>query len=148
MRPPDDTIETQWLLAPCVYAWKRGARYLYVGLGAKGLQRPFGRHHVLNRRERFALEDVIEIWRFERAEEAVEFEKHLIRELRPKYNQPPQGKHRAFCGQCDRGWLSNVEKPLRCKFCKAEMVTNGISHYEFHKAESIDLIQTVEWIKA
>lgn len=139
MRPPDETIETQWLLAPCVYAWKRGATYLYIGLGVKGLSRPFGRHEVLNKLEHFRLEDVVEIWRFEKPKDAAEFEKHLIRELQPKYNKA--GRYRAYCTQCNKGWRANVEKPLQCIFCQAVMTTNGVSHYELRMAEQRRLKQ-------
>ena len=93
-RKPDTEIDglsfNTWC-GSCVYAWKRGDRYLYIGSSSRGLSRPLC-HSVIGVAERVQDSDIVEAWFFE--EEYPEsglpqfllFEAAMINRHRPLYN--------------------------------------------------------------
>lgn len=101
-RPPDVSIVAQSVLPYldyCVYAWKRGDEYLYIGSGGRGICRLLGGHHVIDKAEDVQDSDVFEFWWFDMGkpdEEGfwpnepltkwLEFESAMIRKHRPRYN--------------------------------------------------------------
>lgn len=71
---------------PCVYGWRRGFEYLYIGKSAHGLRRPFGVHHVIDQAEPLLDNDAIDVW-FVSADLMNGLELDLIRRLRPSLNK-------------------------------------------------------------
>ena len=67
---------------PIVYAHRRGEEWLYIGYSATGIGR-VTRGQIRNRVQEG---DSIEIWRFETAQEAWEYEQKLIALHQPKFN--------------------------------------------------------------
>ena len=72
------------LWQPCVYGWKRGSEYLYIGLSSNILNRIRG-HHVLHR-DSIEETDEIQFWFTGTWVEAESLEKELIAKLLPSYN--------------------------------------------------------------
>jgi hypothetical protein len=67
-----------------VYGWRRGNRYLYIGMSTKGSERAFNKdHHVIGKVEDWNKRDVIDIWQ---TDSPKELESVLIKKLKPKYN--------------------------------------------------------------
>lgn len=77
------------MLSPCIYSWRRGERWLYIGASANGFTRVFGYHHAIGRYDKVLLEDTIYIWHFENISLSCLFhlEAKLITEFRPKFNK-------------------------------------------------------------
>lgn len=87
MRQPTFTLDSfDQTMRPCVYAWRRGDAWLYVGMSGLGLRRPFSRHHVIGVTEPIAAMDRLDVWVFPTPAEASAFEAELIREQRPRHN--------------------------------------------------------------
>lgn len=83
----------------CVYAWRRGAEYLYIGSSSRGIGRLLSAHHVIDKAEKVRDSDVFEFWWFDigqpdehnvwpRApiDQWLTFESSMIQRHKPKYN--------------------------------------------------------------
>jgi hypothetical protein len=88
-RTPSETISASTLQRyyrrPHVYAWRRGAEYLYVGLSILAPSR-FMTHHILNHAEPYQPADVIDLYACETFREAIDLEAAMIASRQPKYN--------------------------------------------------------------
>lgn len=88
MKVPDlriDGAELGRILTYCVYAWRRGNGYLYVGVSSNGLARPFN-HSVIGVREEVRDTDTIDVWFFKTWRTAEKREAAMIRKHQPTYN--------------------------------------------------------------
>jgi hypothetical protein len=70
----------------CVYAWKRGDEWLYVGTSSKGLSRLFG-HTTIDIVEKVQDNDEIIVWLHEDSFQAQLDEVELILKYTPKHNK-------------------------------------------------------------
>lgn len=89
MRKPNQQIDgasLEQMRSLCVYAWRRGDVYLYVGLSVLGLGRPLGCHNVIAQTEPIQPCDTLDVWHFSRYPTAAAFEQQQIRNKRPIYN--------------------------------------------------------------
>lgn len=111
---------------PCVYAWRRGSTYLYIGFSKKGIGRPLS--YTVGKHEDFLDTDLLELWFFETEKQAREKEKLLIAQHKPKYNKAgvlPRGR-RAYllegkCSQCGKRFFATaheLERRGKCWVCK------------------------------
>ena len=88
MRPPTTRVVTgeqlrEWT-RPCVYAWRRDGKWLYVGQSARGLARLWS-HHVL-KYDAILPTDEILLWHVDHYER-MRLEAELIFVNRPLYNR-------------------------------------------------------------
>jgi hypothetical protein len=74
---------------PCIYAWFRGSRCLYVGMSIHGIMRPIGKHHVIDEIEVVRKEDTLKLFfpPVRDADELAAVEKLYIKKLEPELNQ-------------------------------------------------------------
>lgn len=79
------------LVESCVYGWRRGERYLYIGR-TLNLFRRIGGHHVIDSKESCVSGDVIDVW-FCPEHKLDLREKLLIKEHRPLFNINTKTKH-------------------------------------------------------
>lgn len=87
---------------PCVYAWRRGGEWLYVGTSSRGVARFLGAHHVIGVRDPLRPGDEIAIWVSHTARDRAKLEAELIAEHQPKYNHGGLRRRRLL-------------RPRRCK---------------------------------
>ena len=109
-----------------VYAWKRGADYLYVGCSSYGLSRTL-KHNIINRAEQVLPGDIIEGWFCNSWEEATIFETKLKIAYNPPYSPVlprwhgvgPRPLTRRVCPSCktefpqNRSWQIYCSTPCR-----------------------------------
>jgi hypothetical protein len=94
------------LKLPCIYAWKRGNRYLYIGKSVKGIRRLLDKQHeVIDVEEPMQPNDVIEIYLQATGENLAELEKAFIRKHKPAYNYQ-------FAGHDSSGIDTNISRLL------------------------------------
>jgi len=88
---PHITVPGKLLRSYLVYGWRRGEKYLYIGLSGVGLTRLNNGHHVFGR-DKLLSTDEIDVWYCDSRLEAGLLESKLIKEHKPKhnkmYNQP------------------------------------------------------------
>lgn len=104
---------------PCVYGWRRGEQYLYIGSTACGGRRLYT-HNIINRAERVEETDHIDLW-FPPTEELVALEYGLIGQFSPKYNR---SRFRLQDTDCERKCLG-CQKSFQAsrswqKFCSKQ----------------------------
>lgn len=85
----------------CIYIWRRGVQYLYVGISGSGITRPL-KHNKIDVIEKVLDTDIIEVWFYPNYswEELEALEKSLIKKHKPLYNS-------------SRYYTSIVEKPSK-----------------------------------
>lgn len=72
---------------PCVYVWKRGNEWLYVGQSYRGLQRIVdSKHHALHNAEIHDTDEILIMYNL-REHYARLVEVDLIRRYKPRYNK-------------------------------------------------------------
>lgn len=103
-----------------VYGWRRGTKYLYFGRTSNLLSR-LSHHHIVGRAEPFQRKDVIDVWFFHSALDALAFEAKLQRIYQPLYsmtlgNGPLEKPEERVCLGCKTPF-----KPTRAwqKFCSS-----------------------------
>jgi len=87
--PPSSIFNTSLLLkykGACVYEWKRGEEYLYIGRSTNLFLRLYT-HNVIGKLEPIQEQDTITIYHCETEDEMIILEKKLIKRIRPKYNR-------------------------------------------------------------
>jgi hypothetical protein len=72
---------------PCVYGWRRGNRWLYVGASRVGCARFLGDHHVIGKRAPLRPGDEIVVWPVRGPAARARLEWQLVQELQPLYNR-------------------------------------------------------------
>src|SRR6266704_6138303 len=119
---PDYTIrgiEMRFWTQPIVYGWRRGDKYLYIGCGQHGIDRPFSFvHHVIGVKDKVRESDKLDIWLQLSYTDALTFERMLIERYRPMYNglkaQAETKEESATISQ-KRGILTETEVHLLIK---------------------------------
>jgi hypothetical protein len=87
-------------LTDCVYGWKRGSKWLYIGSSSFGLRRVFT-HSVINVKEKVQNSDEIVVWQFPNIDlpTLLSIEMKAINAFKPLYNKEWDStlfpKHRA-----------------------------------------------------
>lgn len=71
---------------PCVYAWKRGDEWLYVGTSNRGICRLYS-HTTIGKIEPVQTNDTIVLWFYKNPVQAMMNEAELIIVHQPKYNK-------------------------------------------------------------
>ena len=85
-------IDIQILTGNCIYGWRRGDKWLYIGLSEYGLNRITNRsHHILDIPEGMYSNDKIYVWYFPHSEREYlyELERLLIEIYKPELNKNP-----------------------------------------------------------
>ena len=77
---PNATIPANILLHSCVYGWRRGKKYLYIGQSISLIRR-LKHHHKVEPEDK----DKIDIW-FCCQSELLNFERAMIKKYNPEYN--------------------------------------------------------------
>lgn len=130
---PSQTLEiTEWL-RPCVYAWKREDRYLYIGKSMRGVARPFGSHEIVKRFGAFEIGDKLELWHIEgnSARSISRLECDLISALQPFYNRkirhsPERSETAPRPGHInprESRYQKKEQRDVVCPECKAAFTT-------------------------
>ena len=104
--PPNESLTGKQLKTLgdiCVYGWRRGESYLYVGASGKALGR-IGTHNTIGKVEPILDDDRIDFWKFDNWEDAEMFEITMNKAFRPKYSAPvPTGMNAELeCPRCKR----------------------------------------------
>ena len=73
----------QWVKA--VYGWRRGKKYLYIGVSDDVRKRVLT-HNIIGRVEKVLENDTIDIWYPKDGESICDLEESLINRFKPKYN--------------------------------------------------------------
>jgi hypothetical protein len=96
---------------PIVYVWSRGADVLYVGMSARGLERPLSAYHEKLRA--FEPGDTLTVWR---ADDPVSLETTLIQRIWPALNN---GGDSPKCQDCGRPAIGRLRlRDGRCEACE------------------------------
>lgn len=72
------------LFSSILYIWKRGDEILYIGVSVKGIAR-FTHHHIIGVVDKLHEDDTIEV-RYLSPNDAINLERELVRDLKPKFN--------------------------------------------------------------
>jgi hypothetical protein len=74
--------------SPCIYTWKRGEEWLYIGKSYHGLRRILAQHTIISR-DNIKDDDEIEIWCYPELsnQELLRLERTWIHNCHPRYNK-------------------------------------------------------------
>ena len=68
-----------------VYGWRRGKKYLYIGV-SEDVRKRVSTHNIIGRVEKVLENDTIDIWYPKDGEKICDLEESLINRFKPKYN--------------------------------------------------------------
>jgi excinuclease UvrABC nuclease subunit len=105
--------EMKALVRPCVYAFFRNGKVMYIGKSCNGILRPLSpKHHVRdgkrNRKYKINGLDTVVIFWFDKNVDAYDIEQHLISLLRPPHNgRVPNSRWSSQNDALLRDWFFN-----------------------------------------
>jgi hypothetical protein len=94
--------------APCVYAWRRGSRFLYVGFTTNFLLRT-GNHSVIGNSEPMLPGDTVQIWVCRNRAVGERLALKLQEKYRPRYSLP-------------LALTNRTKEPRKCLGCGVQFV--------------------------
>ena len=96
-----------------VYGWRRGKRYLYIGI-SQNVFRRINTHNIIGKVESVLPDDTIDLWFVPKGMNAYEYERFLIMKFEPTYNVAEI----AYGGHVEYNNRDRTKRDVICPMCK------------------------------